>query len=121
MNQMTFKSKCKIDRVDTTEEILTGRGGMALFVHYLSKVNIYTLLSDSFASLRRSQKGEPTWNIFNHVICSLHDVTSRHLVYFDRLKKDKGYAAVIEKTPEEMISSHQVKRLFKTFAMLAKR
>jgi len=50
--------------------------------------------------------------------CSVffYDGTSRHLVYFDQLKRDEGYAGVIENTSEEMIGSHQVKRFFKAFS-----
>ena len=115
MKQITFKSKCKINKVDVTEDTLTGRGGMALFVRYLSQVNIYALLLDSFGNLRRSQKGQPVWNIFKQMFCFFYDGTSRHLVYFDQLKRDKGYAAVIENTSEEMVCSHQVKRFSRHF------
>ena len=118
MKQITFKSKCKIKKVDVTEDTLTGRGGMALFVRYLSQVNIYALLLDSFGNLRRSQKGQPVWNIFKQMFCFFYDGTSRHLVYFDQLKRDKGYAAVIENNLEEMVCSHQVKRFFKVFSWL---
>jgi hypothetical protein len=116
MEQNLFKSKCKISKVDVTEDTLTGRGGMALFVRYLSKVNIYALLLGSFGNLRRSQKGQPIWNLFKQVFCFFYNGTSRHLVYFDQLKRDEGYAAVIENTPEEMVCSHQVKRFFKAFS-----
>jgi hypothetical protein len=87
MKQDKVKSKCKIDRVGVTEDTLTGRGGMALFVRYLSKVNIYALLLDSFGYLRRSKKGQPVWNIFKQVFCFFYDGTSRHLVYFDQFKR----------------------------------
>ena len=119
MKKITFKSKCKINKVDVTEDTLTGRGGMALFVRYLSQVNIYTLLLDSFGDLRRSQKGQPVWNVFKQIFCFFYDGTSRHLVYFDQLKRDKGYAAVIENTSEEMVCSHQVKRFFKVFSWIS--
>ena len=118
MEQITFKSKCKINKVDVTEDTLTGRGGLALFVRYLSQVNIYALLFNCFSHLRRSEKGQPIWNIFKQVFCFFYDGTSRHLVYFDQLKKDEGYAAVIENSPEEMMGSHQVKRFFKAFSWL---
>jgi len=118
MEQIRFKSKCKITKVDVTEDTLTGRGGMALFVRYLSKVNIYALLLGSFGNLRRSQKGQPIWNLFKQVFCFFYDGMSRHLIYFDQLKRDEGYAAVIENTPEEMVCSHQVKRFFKAFSWL---
>ena len=41
--------------------------------------------------------------------------TSRHLVHFDTLKEDKGYAGVIETAPDRMASSHAVKRFFRSF------
>jgi hypothetical protein len=118
MKQLKFKSKCKISKVDVTEDTLTGRGGVALFVRYLSQVNIYAFLVEALGHVRRSEKGQPIWNIFKQVFCFFYDGTSRHLVYFDQLKRDEGYAAVIENTSAEMICSHQVKRFFKGFSWL---
>jgi len=51
MKQIAFKSKCKINAVDVTEDTLTGRGGKALLVRYLSQVNIYGLLRPHFPSV----------------------------------------------------------------------
>ena len=118
MKQIAFRSKCKINAVDVTEDTLTGRGGLALFVRYLSQVNIYGLLFEAFGHLRRSEKGKPIWNIFKQMFCFFYDGTSRHLVYFDQLKRDEGHAAVMENGLEEMVSSHQVKRFFKAFSWL---
>jgi len=42
--------------VDVTGNILTDRGGMALFAHYLSRVNIYSLLLELFGHLRSCKK-----------------------------------------------------------------
>jgi hypothetical protein len=118
MKQLKFKSKCKISKVDVTEDTLTGRGGVALFVRYLSQVNIYGLMEKAFGSIRRSEKGQPVWNIFKQILCFFYDGTSWHLIYFDQLKRDEGYAAVIENSSEEMLCSHQVKRFFKSFSWL---
>ena len=118
MKQIKFKSKGKINKVEVTEDTLTGRGGLALFVRYLSKIDIYSLLLNSFFQLRKSGKGQPIWNIFKQVFCFFYDGTSRHLVSFDQLKRDEGYAAVIENTSEEMVCSHQVKRFFKAFSWI---
>jgi len=41
MIKNVFKSKCKINHTGVTNDMLTGRGGMALFVKYLSSVEIY--------------------------------------------------------------------------------
>jgi hypothetical protein len=118
MEQIRFKSKCKISSVDVTGDTLTGRGGLALFVRYMSQVDIYGLLFNRFGELRRSAKGQATWNIFKQIFCFFYDGTSRHLVYFDQLKRDEGYAGVIENEMGEMVSSHQVKRFFKAFSWL---
>ena len=118
MKQLKFKSKCKISKVDVTEDTLTGRGGVALFVRYLDQVNIYALLVEAFGCIRKSEKGQPIWNIFKQIFCFFYDGTSRHLVYFDHIKRDEGYAAVIENSLGEMICSHQVKRFFKSFSWL---
>jgi len=118
MKQIKIKSKGKINKVEVTEDTLTGRGGLALFVRYLSRIDIYSLLLNSFFHLRKSGKGQPIWNIFKQVFCFFYDGTSRHLIYFDQLKRDEGYAAVIENTSEEMVCSHQVKRFFKAFSWI---
>ncbi|MGQ9510257.1 MAG: hypothetical protein ACUVTN_12835 [Thermodesulfobacteriota bacterium] len=89
---------------------------MALFVRYLSRIGIYDLLLSSFPHLRKSKKGQPIWNIFKQVFCFFYDGTSRHLVYFDHLKGDEGYASVIENDLKEVVCSHQVKRFFKSFS-----
>lgn len=119
MNKNEFKSKCKIKKVGITNDTLTSRGGMALFVKYLSNVEIYPLLSGFFGGIRKNKKGIPVWNIFKQVFCWLYDGTSRHLNYFDQLKGDEGYAAVIENSQEEMASSHQMKRFFKSFSWVS--
>lgn len=118
MKQNGNKSKCRISKVEVTTDTLTGRGGMALFVRYIEKVRICDLLLRSFGYIRKSSKGASVWNIFKQVLCFFYDGTSRHLTYFDQLKKDSGYTAVIENTEEEMVSSHQVKRFFKAFGWL---
>lgn len=66
--------------------------------------------------MRKSSKGQPVSEIFKQVFCFLVDGASRHLVYFDALKKDAGYAAGIETAPEQMLSSHAVKRFYTAFS-----
>lgn len=119
MKQKEYKSKEKITKIEVTTDTMTGRGGMALFVCYLFNINIYALLLEHFSWIRKSMKGIPVWNIFKQIFCYFYDGTSRHLVYFDQLKKDEGYAAVIENRQEEMLSSHQVKRFFRVFSWLS--
>ena len=116
MKKKVFKSKLKINDIGTTNDTLVGRGGMNLFVKYLSSVDIYSILEGSFGGVRRNKKGLPVWNIFKQIFCWFYDGTSRHLNSFDQLKRDEGYASAIEKCEEEMVSSHQVKRFCKSFS-----
>ena len=105
-----------ISKVEVTEDTLTGRGGLALFSRYLRHVGILGEFEQLFGPLRRSGKGQPVGVLFHQIFCLLIDGTSRHLVYFDKLKADEGYARGIETEPEAMASSHVVKRFFGSFA-----
>lgn len=109
------KKSSKIDEVGITEDVLTSRGGMTLFVRYLGSIGILTYLGKLFGFIRKSRKGLPVAEMFKQIFCFLMDGTSRHLVYFDTLSKDKGYAAGIETAEADLVSSHGVKRFFKSF------
>jgi hypothetical protein len=89
---------------------------MALFVKYLSSIEIYTLLEIFFGNIRRNNKGLSVWNIFKQIFCWFYYGTSRYLNYLDQLKGDEGYASIIENDHDEMTSSHQMKRFFKSFS-----
>ena len=106
----------RINEVDVTDDIITGRGGLALFVRYLININLLPLLNESFGKLRKSTKGLSVTKLFLQLFCFLFDGTSRHLSHFDLLADDKGYAAIIETDVKEMASSHTIKRFFALFA-----
>ncbi|MCP4752741.1 MAG: IS1380 family transposase, partial [Proteobacteria bacterium] len=105
----------RINKIETTPDTLTGRGGLALFSRYLEKAGILDIMEEKFGHLRKSSKGLPIWILFKQVFCFLFDGTSSHMTYFDALKGDPGYAAVIETDPSDMASSHAVKRFFALF------
>lgn len=106
----------RITDVDVTDDIITGRGGLALFVRYLANINILPLLNESFGNLRKSAKGLSVTKLFQQIFCFLFDGTSRHISHFDILAQDKGYAATIETNMKDMASSHTIKRFFALFA-----
>lgn len=116
MTRKGRQCKCKIDAVQATSDTLTSRGGLSLFVRYLQNIQLYPHLERMFGGIRKSNKGEPLVEIFKQLFCFFLDGTSRHIVYFDTLKKDAGYAAAIETDMEAMLSSHSVKRFFKAFS-----
>lgn len=108
-------SSTTIQAIEPTSDTLTGRAGLTLFVRYLGSIGIFPHLENLFAPLRKSRKGQPVIEVFKQLLCFFLDGTSRHLTYFDALKKDAGYAGVIETKPESMLSSHAVKRFFAAF------
>jgi len=107
------KSNSIIDCVEVTNDTLTSRGGLSLFVRYLRNSDLLPYLESEFGSIRKSRKGQAVTEIFKQLFCFFIDGTSRHLIYFDSLKRNEGYAAAIETEPEKMLSSHAVKRFFR--------
>jgi hypothetical protein len=108
-----YKSKAIIEGIEITSETLTGRAGLSLFVRYLRGIGLYAQIETFFGTMRRSRKGQPICEIFKQLFCFFVDGTSRHLVYFDSLKEDEGYARGTETEPEAMLSSHALKRFFR--------
>jgi len=106
------KSKPIINDVEITGDVLTSRAGLTLFVRYLRGINLFPCMEEMFYRIRKSRKGQRISEIFKQLFCFFLDGTSRHLVYFDTVKEDEGYAGSIETDPEHMLSSHAVKRFF---------
>lgn len=107
------KSKPIINDVEVTGDVLTSRAGLTLFVRYLRSINLFPYLEMIFGKIRKSCKGQEISEIFKQLFCFFMDGTSRHLVYFDTLKVDEGYGSSIESEPDNMLSSHAVKRFFR--------
>lgn len=106
----------RIDSIAITKDTLTSRGGLSLFGRYIEGIGIRSILGKWFGPMRKNGKGQRVENIIKQVLCFFMDGTSRHLVYFDQLKKDTGYAEALEMAPEELVSSHAVKRFFTAFS-----
>ncbi len=106
----------RITSVGITKDTLTSRGGLSLFGRYIEGIGIRPTFDRLFGSMRKNGKGQPIDAIMKQVLCYFMDGTSRHLVHFDRLKEDAGYAGAIESAPERLVSSHAVKRFFNAFS-----
>jgi hypothetical protein len=109
--------KKRITKLEVTEDTLTSRGGLAFFVKYVESLRIVELLLSQFAGMRKNAKGVRVKNMLLQVLYFFFDGTSRHLNYFDELKKDEGYTAVIEMADAQVASSHAVKRFFGAFGI----
>jgi hypothetical protein len=116
---MNITQSRRISKVEITNDTLTSRGGIALFVKYVQAVNIIGLLLEKFGFLKKSSKGVTLQNLFLQMLCFFFDGSSRHLNYFDQLQEDAGYAAVLEVPEAQMASSHAMKRFFGAFGVFA--
>jgi hypothetical protein len=106
----------QIDEVGVTGDTLTSRGGLSLFVRYIESIGVVSLLWKVFGRIRKSSKGQDVGEIFKQLFCYFVDGTNFHLTRFDALRKDEGYAAGIQSDPAWLLSSHSVKRFFRTFS-----
>ena len=75
-----------IDRVEVTNDTLTSRGGLSLFVRYLRNIGLLAHLESEFGGIRKSSKGKPVTEIFKQLFCFFLDGTSRHLTGFSPKK-----------------------------------
>jgi len=113
--------------IETTSDRLTSRAGLTLFSRYLRGIEIllfsrylrgieiFPHLDRLFGSLRKSRKGQPVVEVFKQIFCFFLDGSDRHLVSFGAFKSDSGYAGAVESAPEQLLSSHAVKRFFYAF------
>ena len=102
----------RLEGIEITKDILTSRAGLALFARYLDRIGLEWFLSRWLGLVRKSAKGLSAWECVRQVLLFLVDGSSRHLTYFDELKRDEGYARTIDRTCEGLLSSHAVKRFF---------
>jgi hypothetical protein len=118
VSQKSYSVKSKIDAVGTTTEKITGRAGLSLVSRYLTGIGITAILTQRFSFLRKNSKGTPLLSVFHQLLCFFFDGTDFHLTRFDQLKKDSGYAGVIETETKALISSHTVKRFFNSITVV---
>lgn len=104
-----------INNISSTSDLLTSRAGLVPFCKYLETTGVLTRLESDFSSLKGSNKGLEVKDFFKQVLSWFMDGTSRHLTYFDDLKKDEGYASVLETNPKDMASSYSITRMFDKF------
>ncbi len=104
-----------ITKVETTDDKLSGRGGLSFILRYIEQIQIFKIIENKIGELCNNKKGKSAGFILRQVMAKLIDGADLSLTGFDRLKKDEGYASVLEVKPVDMLSSYMVKRFFKKF------
>src|SRR3989441_9973699 len=116
MSETNNKSS-RTNKLGTHNAPVASGGGLAFFVKYVDSVGVLRLLLAKFEGIKKSAKGVSIGNLFLQALYFFFDGTSRHVSYFDELKKDSGYAAVVEMHDKQVASSHAVKRFFGAFSI----
>ncbi len=89
------KNKQQIDAIEPSDERLTSRAGLALFVQYLQGIGLMPIMERMFAWMRKNKKGIAISDFFLQILCFFMDGSSPYLSWFDHLKRDESYAALL--------------------------
>jgi hypothetical protein len=103
----------KITKIGVTKDKISARGGLPLFLRYIERIRLYSLISTTLTDLIcKSSKGLQLNQFLKQMFSFYMDGTNTAISHFDQLKTDQGYAALLENETEELASSHQIKRFF---------
>lgn len=109
----------KITKIGVTNDKISGRGGLPLFLRYIEKIGLYGLISSTILSLLvTNNKGLRLQQFLKQIFAFFIDGTNMSISGFDQIKTDEGYAAILENKTDEMASSHQVKRFFAKMSII---
>ncbi len=108
-----------IKKIGITNDKISGRGGLPLFLRYIASAGTYQLISTTILSVvTLGSKGLGLHQFLKQMFAYFIDGTDMSISGFDARKSDDGYAAVLGNVPGEMASSHQVKRFFAKFSIV---
>jgi len=110
--------KTRITKISATNDKISSRGGLALFLRYTANIKLYELIGSVFLlKIFSGGKGLDLQQFFKQMFAYFIDGTDMSISGFDKKKTDKGYASVLENTKNDMASSHQIKRFFAKFSI----
>lgn len=109
----------KITKLGITNDKISARGGVSLYLRYVQNIKLYELIAITFSSfLTISSKGLQLQQFIKQMLAFFIDGTDMTMSGFDSKKKDIGYAALLENQTTEMASSHSIKRFFMKFIFI---
>jgi len=109
----------KITKLGVTNDKISARGGISLYLRYIQNIKLFGLMSVNLTSLLViNSKGLQLQQFIKQMLAFFIDGTDMSISGFDRKKRDKGYAALLENHASDMASSHQIKRFFIKFILI---
>jgi hypothetical protein len=112
------KKQIIISNVGVTNDKISGRGGIYFVLRYIENISFFQRFEKFFNFLKGSFKGLSTLQFIKQVLAYFIDGSDMSMKSFDRRKHDEAYAALLENTSDEMVSSHQIKRCFRKFILV---
>ena len=109
----------KITKISSTNDKISARGGLPLFLRYVEKTGLYALISSKIYHLiSQSNKGLQLHQFLKQIFAFFMDGTNMSISGFDQSKKDEAYAALLETNTALLASSHQIKRYFAKLSII---
>ena len=109
----------KITKLGVTNDKISARGGISLYLRYIQSIKLFGLMSATFTSfIVKNSKGLQLQQFLKQILAYFIDGTDMSISGFDRKKNDNGYAALLENQKCDMASSHQIKRFFIKFIFI---
>ena len=91
----------KITKIGITNDKISGRGGIPLFLRYIEKTALYSLVSGAILKvIKVNPKGLQIQQFLKQIFAYFIDGTDMSMTGFDTKKNDHGYAAVLVDNPE---------------------
>jgi Transposase DDE domain group 1 len=120
MNKNSTTAQLKISNIEITNDVISARGGLTLFLRYLENTQVFELIEHFLGEMKGSKKGITTRQFLSQIMVFIMDGSHNSINYFDQLKSDDTHAALLEMEPEQSASSHQIKRFFRRFIQTKK-
>lgn len=103
----------KITKISVTNDKISARGGLPLFLRYIENIGLYNLIISNLINIILfTKKGLQLQQFLKQMFAFYIDGTDMSISGFDHKKNDEGYTALLENKSEDMASSHQIKRFF---------
>ncbi len=112
MRKSREKNQLKIKKIEITNDKISGRGGLVLFLRYIEEIGFYKLTGKILGNIFISRKGLCLNQFIKQMAAYFIDGTYMSIESFNNRKKDNSYAALLENKGSQMASSHQIKRFF---------
>lgn len=118
MEKKTNSTQPQISKIEVTSDKISSRGGLLLLLKYIERIGFYSFFEKYFGLLKGSSKGLSCRQFVKQLTAWFMDGTDMSMCSFDRRKRDEAYAALLENRPDQMATSHQIKRMFRKLGVV---